>query len=114
MVVLAWLLTDFGGNPPSKTDLCVEIGSQISADISEAHKPGPDGGRGLVHLDRAQWLGRATDLRPVRCFATDGIDREERHPVFHAPSSGDAGGPGANPSPGGWTARGEQRFLYVG
>ena len=43
-VTLTWNPQDFGGNPPAKTDLCVEIGSQVSATLSQEHKPGPNGG----------------------------------------------------------------------
>lgn len=42
-VTLTWNPSDFGGNPPSKTDMCVEIGSQIWATLSQEHKPGPSG-----------------------------------------------------------------------
>jgi hypothetical protein len=43
-VSLSWLPSDFGGNAPTKTDDCVEIGTQFSAGMSQEHKPGPAGG----------------------------------------------------------------------
>jgi hypothetical protein len=43
-VTLTWNPSDFGGGPPSKTDDCIEIGSQISAALSQEHKPGPGAG----------------------------------------------------------------------
>lgn len=43
-VTLNWLTSEFGGNPPSKTDVCVEIASQISATLSQEHRPGPSNG----------------------------------------------------------------------
>jgi hypothetical protein len=43
-VTLRWNTGDFGGSAPSKTDDCVEIGSQISTSMSQEHKPGPSGG----------------------------------------------------------------------
>jgi hypothetical protein len=43
-VTLKWNSSDFGGSAPSRTDDCVEIGSQISTTLSQEHKPGPSGG----------------------------------------------------------------------
>jgi hypothetical protein len=43
-VTLTWSPSDFAGSPPDKTDDCVEIGTQISATLSQEHKPGPSGG----------------------------------------------------------------------
>jgi hypothetical protein len=43
-VTLTWNPADFGGRAPSKTDDCVEIGTQLSTSMSQEHKPGPSGG----------------------------------------------------------------------
>jgi hypothetical protein len=43
-VRLSWSPSDFSGGVPEKTAVCVEIGSQISASLSQEHKPGPPGG----------------------------------------------------------------------
>jgi hypothetical protein len=43
-VTLTWYPSDFGGNAPNKSDDCVEIGTTISATLSQEHKPGPTGG----------------------------------------------------------------------
>jgi hypothetical protein len=43
-VRLNWSPSDFSGGVPDKTDVCVEIGSQISASLSQEHKPGPSSG----------------------------------------------------------------------
>jgi len=43
-VHLTWNPGDFLGSTPDKTNDCVEVGSQISASLSQEHKPGPSGG----------------------------------------------------------------------
>jgi hypothetical protein len=43
-VTLTWNPNDLGGNPPAKTEDCVEIGSQISTGLSQEHVPGPTSG----------------------------------------------------------------------
>ena len=50
-VRLNWNPSDFSGSVPDKTDVCVEIGSQISASLSQEHKPGPPGGSGSPQND---------------------------------------------------------------
>lgn len=56
-VTLTWNTHDFGGNPPAKTDLCVEIGSQISTSLSQEHKPGPGGGTDTYTLNMPDDIG---------------------------------------------------------
>ena len=56
-VTLTWNPGDFGGNPPSKTDLCVEIGSQVSGDLSQEHKPGPGGGTDTFNFSTPSMTG---------------------------------------------------------
>ena len=44
MVTLTWNPSDFGGANATKTDDCVEIGTSLSATLSQEHKPPPPGG----------------------------------------------------------------------
>ena len=50
-VRLNWNPSDFSGSVPDKTDVCVEIGSQISASLSQEHKPGPPGGSDTYRVE---------------------------------------------------------------
>jgi hypothetical protein len=43
-VTLTWNPSDFVGGAPSKSDDCVEIGTSLSTNMSQEHKPGPAGG----------------------------------------------------------------------
>jgi hypothetical protein len=43
-VALTWNSSDFGGANATKTDDCVEIGTTLSATLSQEHKPPPAGG----------------------------------------------------------------------
>lgn len=43
-VTITWNPSDFGGNAPTKSDDCVEIGTQLSTSMSQEHKPAPAGG----------------------------------------------------------------------
>ena len=48
-ITLTWNPSDFGGSAPSKSDDCVEIGTQLSTNMSQEHKPGSAGGTDMFN-----------------------------------------------------------------
>jgi hypothetical protein len=102
-VTLTWNTGDFGGSAPSKTDDCVEIGSQISATLSQEHKPGPSGGTdtytyqvpsggtgGQQICDRGAVSGPnvSTEKSATLCYAVMGAATPEVSKVLLLPATG--------------------------
>lgn len=79
-VTLTWRPTDFGGNPPSKSDMCVEIGSRISTTLSQEHKPGPGGGTDTYSFTTPD----ATGGQPicVRAAVSGGMTSTEKSAIL--------------------------------
>ncbi len=102
-VTLTWNPADFGGNAPSRTDDCVEIGSSISASLSQEHKPGPAGGtdtytysvpsggtNGQQICDRGavSGTGHSTEKSAVLCYTVMGVATPEVSKTVLLPVAG--------------------------
>jgi hypothetical protein len=102
-VTLTWNPSDFGGTVPTKTDDCVEIGSQISASLSQEHKPGPSGGTdtfsyavpsggtgGQQICDRGAVAGanHSTEKSAILCYTVMGAATPEAPKALLLPVAG--------------------------
>jgi len=102
-VTLTWNPGDFGGSAPSKTDDCVEIGTQISATLSQEHKPGPAGGTdtytyqvpsggtgGQQICDRGavSGSGTSTEKSAILCYNLMGVATPEASRALLLPAAG--------------------------
>jgi hypothetical protein len=102
-VTLTWNPSDFGGTAPSHTDDCVEIGSTLSATLSQQHKPGPSGGTdtfsyvvpsggtgGQQICDRGAVSGatHSTEKSAILCYTVMGVATPEAPRALLLPAAG--------------------------
>jgi hypothetical protein len=102
-VTLTWNPADFGGNAPSKTDDCVEIGSSLSASLSQEDKPGPAGGtdtytytvpsggtNGQQICDRGavSGTGHSGEKSAILCYTVMGVETPEVSQAVLLPVAG--------------------------
>jgi hypothetical protein len=104
-VTLKWSPSDFGGNAPSKSDDCVEIGTQLSTSMSVEHKPGPatgtdtfsymvpsGGTNGQPICDRGALSGTGPpsgiEKSAILCYTVMGVETPEVSQAVLLPAAG--------------------------
>jgi hypothetical protein len=103
VVTLTWNPSDFGSSNAAKTDDCVEIGTTLSASLSQEHKPPPSGGsdtysyvvptggtNGQRICDRAQVTatGHSPEKSAVLCYTILGAVTPEVSKALLLPLAG--------------------------